>query len=328
MKQIKKLIIYVAFMLIILSTEGTWQVFAEEIETNVTILKDSQMPLYDDSDNIVAYHFTLNNGGYIITNSDGSDFIEYSLEKQDDILKKNVKYYYSGPCSLYKKESNCMVENCYTNEVLQLSSIEFEIEPEADCNEEAAFNLADEIISVGQTDTTVIEEGKLKHSTKKYSYNPDGRCGAVAAAIFLRYYDDYVDTKYIQGSYKTANGEKLINLLVDSYIGISTDYSRMITGLNKYLSDRKIISRFHETKGKNSATVYSTVKTYIKNDKPLIVGLTNHPKYKEHWVVGIGYSTVYSKILGYGYVVIINDGWGNTGIRINNSYVDGCIYIK
>lgn len=326
MKQIKKMIIYITLMLVILSTD---KVYAEEIETKITVLEETQIPLYDSSNSIVAYHFTLSNGGYIITNSDGTDFIEYSLEKQEDILKKSNKYYYSGPCSVYKKENNNIVENCYTNEKLQLSAIDFEIEPTDNCNKDAAFDLADEIISVDKSNISVIEEGKLLHSTKSYRYNhADGRCGAVAAAILLRYYDDYVDTKYVKGSYKTANGEKLIDLLVDKYVGVKTDYTKMISGLNKYLSNMKITSKFYKTMGENSIKVYSVIKSYIKRNRPLIVGLTGHPKYTEHWVVGTGFYTLSTGLSGNSYVVVVNDGWGNTGIRINNVYIDGCIYIN
>lgn len=41
--------------------------------------------------------------------------------------------------------------------------------------------------------------GKLKHATRPYSYNPDGRCGSVAYAITLRYYNVNINMSYIDG---------------------------------------------------------------------------------------------------------------------------------
>lgn len=82
------------------------------------------------------------------------------------------------------------------------------------------------------------------------------------------------------------------------------------------------------TEGTNSIIVYGKIKSYIQKNRPLIVGLTNHPTYEEHWVVGTGYSIVRSSSLGYANIVIVNDGWGNRGIRVNNVYVDGCLYIS
>lgn len=37
--------------------------------------------------------------------------------------------------------------------------------------------------------TRAVSSDSISHSTARYSYNPDGRCGSVAGAIVLNYYD-------------------------------------------------------------------------------------------------------------------------------------------
>lgn len=87
--------------------------------------------------------------------------------------------------------------------------------------------------------TTLLESGKLKYATKKYDYNPDGRCGAVALAITYRYYNDHTNEAYVAKKYETSDGKALIKLLTNKYVGKSTDYTKLQTGGSKYLSDRK-----------------------------------------------------------------------------------------
>lgn len=321
----KIIVLSLLIAFVILSIPNTVNANAKQKEEDITVLEDSSIPLYNDKDEIIAFHYELNNGGYIIVNSDGSNFIEYSLEKTDENLSKDEKYYYNNPCSIYEKVNNSVIENCTTNEKTEIEDLDFNIKKSSSCNEKAATALATELITTAASST--IEEKKLSHATKKYNYNPDGRCGSVAGAIVLRYYNDYVNTNYVHSSYETSDGKKLINRLTDKYLGTATNYITLRDGLNDYLNNRGITSRFKKLSGRNSTSVFSRIMTTIKTDRPLIVGLTGTTTYKEHWVVGTGYSIIYTSGIGYGYIVIFNDGNGKTNVRLNLFYVDGCIYI-
>lgn len=296
--------------------------------------KNKVIPLYNTDNEIVAYYVDIKNGGYVITDSAGNDFIEYSLEDDGIQLDEKSTYFYCAPCSLYRETEDEEVVDCYAGNAQNtrsISDLECEIEPVDSANnvcgsEKRAVSLASDLALQLAEKVTVKEEKKLSYSTQKYDYNPDGRCGSVAGAILLRYYDKYYDGGYVASSYETADGKKLINYLTNNFLGTNTTYSQLKSGLNDYLEKRGYSRSFKLLKGLNSTSVYSKIKTYIKGNKPLIVGLTQHPKYGEHWVVGTGYSIVYSDSYGYGYVVIVNDGWGNENIRINNQYVDGVVY--
>lgn len=324
---LEKIIKIIIILFVVIGLFQFFPVYAEGInnknETEISVLTNSVTPLYNNENEIIAFYYELNNGGYIIVNSDGTDFIEYSLEESMLDLGKDEKYYYNEPLSIYEKIDNSKVENCITNEKTEFKDLEFSIKTSGKCNQKNATDLAIDMIS-----SSTFEEEQLNYETKAYDYNPDGRCGAVAGAILLRYYNDYVDTKYITSTYETTDGKKLINYLVDNYLGKGTSYSKLKNGLNSYLSDRNISTRFQAIEGKNSVTVFNKIRSYIKNNRPIIVGLTGSETYGEHWVVGTGYSIIYNQTLGFANIVIFNDGWGNRNIRLNLYYVDGCEYIS
>lgn len=304
-------------------------IYAEDIneygDINISVLTNSATPLYNNENEIIAYYYELSNGGYVIVNADGSDFIEYSLEESKINLVNGKKYYYSDVLSLYEKIDSTTAENCITGETTEVDDIEFSIKESGKNNKEGATKLATDLLP--SFSEGVYEEKKLKHDTMAYNYNPDGRCGAVAVAILLRYFNDYVNSYYIRSSHETSDGKKLINYLVDNYLGTGTTYNELKKGLNSYLSDLNILYRFRPLQGKNSMDVFNKIREYIKNDRPVIVGLTGSDTYGDHWVVGTGYTIVYNKTLGFINIVKINDGWGNRDVNINLYYVDGCQYI-
>lgn len=327
MRNIKKILISgILVVLIILESIYNLNAYAK---TNDKYNKDnnieSQIELYNENNDIVAYYFKFSEGGYVITNSDGSEVIEYSFDRQKRYLESSKKYYYSGPCSIYKKVGNINIENVSTSEEATLDDVEFEIETEVKNNKLQAISMANDIMELSAESGIYDEQCKLPHSTKKYSYNPDGRCGAVASAIMFRYYDDFVDSRFVRGDEKTANGVKLIDILVNTYLGTSTTYHGMERGLNRYLDDRNIRSRVEKVE---SAGCFSKIKSRIKYGRPVIVGLTGHPRYSEHWVVGTGYSVISPGTGSKIYTVEVNDGWGNINVKINKMYIDGCIYVN
>ena len=60
-----------------------------------------------------------------------------------------------------------------------------------------------------------VSSDSISHSTARYSYNPDGRCGSVAGAIVLNYYDRYKSPSYVPNSLESSDEcVALINALV------------------------------------------------------------------------------------------------------------------
>lgn len=168
-------------------------------------------------------------------------------------------------------------------------------------------------------------------SIPNYSYNPDGRCGSTASAMLLMYYDKVYNDSYVPSYWESSDGVTLINNLkeyIEPYTRGSV-YSALIDGLDRYLNDRGF--------GK---PVYR--QSYYSADKPAVVGLTGHRKYKEHWVVGYGKRTYYgvtpnsmpsdlslfaTSANNYSTVIVL-DGWGSRGVFIDESYVDGAVYVR
>lgn len=157
---------------------------------------------------------------------------------------------------------------------------------------------------------------------RTYSYNPNGICGSTAAAIFLMYYDDHINDNYIPTAYESSGtGEKTVKYL-KNYIDGSTpgsSYSDMKSGLNNYLSTRG----FSQT-----ATILSTSNVLgpIGNNRPVIVGISGHPTYGNHWVIGYGYNR-YVEGTTTTYMIVVSNGWGSTGVYINRTYCDGGVKI-
>lgn len=71
---------------------------------------------------------------------------------------------------------------------------------------------------------------------------------------------------------------------------------------------------------------------YLFNTRkvPIILGLTQHPIYREHWTVA--YGTYQIMIVGYSteiyYYYTVNDGWGRDGVQIAQSYTDWFIHLS
>lgn len=166
--------------------------------------------------------------------------------------------------------------------------------------------------------TRAVSSDSISHSTARYSYNPDGRCGSVAGAIVLNYYDRYKSPSYVPNSLESSDGVALINALV-ARMGTSTNYIELKRGLSLY------IKKYYKptTVTANTYSWGDRIRTIIGKNYPCILGLTSHPRYGEHWVVVTGYNFTSHNSGTY----TVNDGWGNVGININSSYTDGGVDI-
>ena len=302
------------------------QINAQEDCYETTVDNINLIELYNASDEVTAYYSELRCGGYVIVTADGKEFIEVSYTEKRYNIDDYIKYYYTGPLELFVEISDDKVQNCLTGKIFDVDSLNFEKYNGVE-DQKKASSIVKTISSLPIT-ATILESNYLKYDTYLYDHNPDGRCGAVAAAILFMYYDEHTSEKYVADEFDTSNGVSLINHLTNRFMGIGNNYRTLTNGMNAYLSSRGLgATNVTYLYGLNSSAVYDRVKIQISRGKPLIVGLTNHPTYLEHWVVGTGYRTVELSGMKF-YTVCVNDGWGNSDVMINLSYIDGCVYIK
>ncbi len=278
---------------------------------------DSEAYLVDEDGELIARYYRLSSGGYIIIDDVSDQFIEYSLDSDRLNLQRGGVYRYSELDSEHEKHSNSSALVCdsvdYDKSLPQKESVVGDI-----------FN---ELLS-----GDIIEQGNLWNETRLYSYNPDGRCGAVAASILIRYYYDYVDRSYINNRnliHGYSNGEQIVSFFNDNYVNGGSDYYKLWRGIKNYLRDVGLNTNVFYTQGSTGdSNVYSRIKSCTNSGIPTIVGLAAHPTYGYHWTVSTGYKTVKMKYFGIKNIVVVNDGWGNSNINVNMNYVDGCMFLR
>lgn len=279
-----------------------------------TVNKQEVIDLHDSDGNVIAYYYQLNPSGYVIVRSDNGEMIEYSKEDSVYFTDSNAYYYYGGPLQYYKNDIILRVgyiRHIPSNQVVPLTDVSPLVRgPEADAPGTININ---NFLAIEQKATG---SDSISYPTVKYDYNPDNRCGAVAGAIVLKYYDQHKSNSYIPSSLESADGKVLINKLV-SIMGKETTPTELKNGLSTYLK------QFYKPISVRSTT-YSwgdRIKEIIGKNYPCILQIISHPKYKNHWVVVTGYNFTSSNSGTY----TVNDGWGDTGIKINSSYTRACV---
>lgn len=302
------------------------------IENNlsVDILEKTCVNLYDNSENIIAYYYKINPKGYIIISKTNFDVIEYSTSSCSFNINNKNKYYYNGPLLYYIKSDNNYVTDIKSGEKIHKSDLKSSINNISIKDSNLQSLIAEKNINSNQyslSSTPSLYTKKLSGNTRVYSYNPDGRCGSVAASICFAYYYDFIDSRYVDSFLAyDSNGISLINY-VSTFICNSATRTDVVNGMNSYLKAMRLSQN-----AKYSSGMKDNLKTIIENGKPCIIGLTNHPTYKNHWVVATGYQWYPAQNQSYGrYIVyvVINDGWGSNNININPLYIDNyAIYIS
>ena len=159
-----------------------------------------------------------------------------------------------------------------------------------------------------------------------YNYNPNGICGSVASANFLQYYDDYYDDCIISEE-NEYNEIGILTILTGMIEGV-TDFetttgstlSKVVNGVNEYLELRS--SSYRVTYNTYDAGALCQM---IKRNAPVILMLSNHPVYGNHWVVATGYY----KEMGSLCTVYLVDGWYETQKSITElSTIKDMIYME
>ena len=155
-------------------------------------------------------------------------------------------------------------------------------------------------------------------------YIDGNNCGAIASAITMRYYYDYVDKAYVSSSKISENN--LISLM-QKYVGYGfTGYSDLKKGLNRYFRD----------KGINNSVVsldyfrYSRLVSRIDRNRPVIVGASSDSYYGAHWIIAHGYAEINNGNVENTKYIIVNDGYKNNDVWLNikSTPFDGLIYFE
>lgn len=292
---------------------------ANEFIRNV-LNKDSYnriIELYDTNDNIKYLFFDLRQDGYVIIDIENNVVVEGGTEENKFIPQVDEKCYYNGPLLYYEKSNDHFVE-VHSQQMVDKRDLaeSMEISKKAVNRSKVIRGEESNIMPLANTEYDITITGTLPN----YSYNPNGICGSTAAAMFLRYLDIYVNSNYVATSLQTSDGEALIKELV-SYIDgwfPGSNANDMKSGLQKYINSRGIS---HTIVKENYSS--SSFKTRINANRPVVVGLENHPTYEDHWVTAYGYYISTTPTVAY---VIVNDGWGDRGVYINPSYIDYIVY--
>lgn len=314
----------------------------ENISTLLFQKHKTVIPLYSTDGALIAIYLS-NGNDYCILNSENYEIIEMSDEHNIEFIeqanKNTKKVIYSSPLNYYSKSSSGELQNQF-NEVITDNLVQ-------------AVNFKD----LAKKESTIFEKQNFKFNNSStmaspkfgiydyfvsssnlipnYSYNPNGICGSTAAAMLLMYFDKRDNNNYVPANLESSDGVKLIKTLMPLIDGTNpgSGYNELVNGLNNYLSR----NGFSRTSYKRSDFSLNL------NYGPAILGLTRHPKYKEHWTVAYGYKE-YNNIMPYSNVSSLNayangqnsyyvfylviDGWGNKGVQINPKYSDGAVYLK
>lgn len=159
---------------------------------------------------------------------------------------------------------------------------------------------------------------------QNFSYNNDGRCGSVAAAILLCYYDDNGYSSLVSATH--CNDEvAFTDYLYDHIEGVSasegSSTSDLVSGLTWYIREESLGAWLGVRS--RSVSSYVTYKTQVNTGTPVILDLDNDPRYSEHWVVGYNYETIGSS----DYATVV-DGHGDDEALVNWDYVDDSVYLE
>ncbi len=113
--------------------------------------------------------------------------------------------------------------------------------------------------------------------------------------------------RYIPSDLETSDGKKLIIDMTD-LIPLHAILGTVLSGLREHLDEQ----------GLNGADIsmdnpsISLVASYVTSDKPFILGVRGHAELGDHYVTGYGYESA-----GGSNYAIVNDGHGESGVRIN-----------
>ena len=279
------------------------QVFLKNADKSVAI--DNPILLENLKGNVEAVIFDMEEGGYIIVNINDLSIPEICFDGKNPYIGcENPAY--NGPLSYLRREGNAYY---------YLSNNELFFETDSEIYEKQPLEDKDGYINSLLKDDKKRSRNRvvtkyLNHQPENWSYNTDDFCGALACAICLRYYHDYVDSNYVSSLFIW---EKDLTTLMRGYVGWgSTNQEDLVTGLNKYFSDKEINNRAYHSGNRFD---YNIIMNTVNRNRPAIVGIHNNT-YDDHWLIVWGYHYKTSRNEKY---VIVVDGHGTAEVWVSVS---------
>lgn len=287
-------------------------------------------PIYSPDEELFGYCAEGTNC-YIIYDTE-YNMVEYSDSKLSEYHDVTSTLYYGGPLAYYVKE-NDQFRHLQSGELYSVNDFRSndEFERQIEANETSLANLSNEIQPMSLDITSyIMPDADFSYYDPKWNVEGsayEGSCGQVAATATLAYLQAVFGIG--MPSFFVSNPYYLFLSLLDIIPHDTNNYgtspSQMITGLNSFAKKNKYT--YKASYNSLTTTSYNKYKTTIKNDIPALIDTTNHPKYGEHWAIGIGYRTVnYDGHITY--QCVVDDGWGNPEVFISNKYVEGILFIN
>lgn len=278
------------------------------------------VPLYNTDSNIIAWLYTLNPTGYIVLDESQEIVVEFSFSNNIEYLDDSPLYY-GGPTQFYQNDGSFY--NIRTQAPVSESSLDQKSSSFVDTTALMLNDPVSGISPIANTPPYSIDSSEFQ----LYDYNPDGRCGSVAAAILLAYYKDNGYSGLVSSTHYN-NDVSFTNYLVphiEDLDDISGSYpADVASGLNWYLEQKGYDSKLSAY---YSDEDFSSYTKKIDAGDPVCLLMNGEPTYNNHWVVGYGYD--YDQIIiKYNRFAIVDDGWGDIDININWDYIVSLVYLK
>ncbi len=296
------------------------EVYVAEYDESIKIC--NKEILYNEEEEETAILYQLFPEGYIVIEPDDYRIIEYSWSVDYPFIEDEINYY-NGPLQYYFKTTE-MFQHSRTGSFIDVDGYK-EIRLSYESQEKNIET--DDTISMLSARSSSYS---LTTALRTFDYNPDGRCGSVAAAILFAYYEDAIDSAMVSSYLLSDSTGKIFTDYLKPHIedldgetGSST--SDLVSGMGWYISNVGLYNTYSVLSANNPQ--YVTCVNCINVGRPVIVDLNEHPTYNEHWVVGYGYQYNQTSDENTSFV-LVNDGWGNNGIYINWSYIGDLVYLN
>lgn len=249
-----------------------------------------------------AVLFSIKGAGYIIVDMKDLSIPEVSFEGENP-YKGYQNPVYNGPLN-YLIRIGDEYMRIYDNKMMSVTEFNsIYVKENMENKEEYINSLKKRSIKKARP---LYEDGYLKRPLVTWTETGEC-CGAIAAAICLKYYRDNVDYRYVESQYN--NSASLIELMRNEISASFSSLELVVNGLNHYLR------RYHpdtEVIGRESFN-FLLLKARIRAERPVMLGYVKEIYYGEklyHWVIAHGFVDAG----GNGNYAVVNDGLGRNNI--------------
>ncbi|MBR0434650.1 MAG: hypothetical protein IJK13_01435, partial [Lachnospiraceae bacterium] len=188
--------------------------------------------------------FDIGNEGFIIVNLNDLSIPELNLECKNPYA--GVEHpVYNGPLCYYSRIGDSIIS------IRDLSLLEYfkgmDIYKKEEIQDKEGY--ISKLFKNTTKGRSLLRVEKYINGRLEIWNNPDQCCGAVASAMCMRYYNDYVDSNYVENMYLS---ERELIELMRLYVGHNgTLSSDVVFGLNNYFNYRHVDNEAYYTNGFN-----------------------------------------------------------------------------